>query len=419
MKYTSIKGMNDLMPDEIWLWQQIEATAKFVFGKFGYDEIKTPILEKTDLFVRGIGSDTAVVEKEMYTFKDVSEDMLSLRPEGTASAIRAYIEHEVYKQEPVARYIYIGPMFRRERPQKGRYRQFYQIGVEAIGVADPLVDAEQIAMLDHFFHKLGISGYNIEINSLGCKKCRPEYNKVFANFLKKKQVNLCGDCQRRIAKNPLRAFDCKNPDCQEAMGDAPLIGTYLCDDCKAHFAAVQDGLNNLNTKFSVNYKIVRGLDYYTRTAFEFTTDKLGAQNAIAAGGRYDGLVKDLGGPDLSGVGFAIGIERIILLIQTLGAARKPRSDSIFFALLGGPAHERAIPLIHNLRQNGVRIELDYEEHSLKSQMRRADKLSCRAVVIIGEEELKKNVAMVRNMETKEQKEIGLGDLANYLMGLEV
>lgn len=407
------------MPAEIWLWKQIESTAKSVFGKFGYEEIRTPILEKTELFVRGIGSDTAVVEKEMYTFKDISEDLLSLRPEGTASAIRAYIENEIYKQEPVAKYLYIGPMFRRERPQRGRYRQFYQIGVEAIGVADPAIDAEQIAMLDHFFSKLGISGYKIEIDSLGCKECRPEYNKVFAEFLKKKHVNLCGDCQRRISKNPLRAFDCKNPDCQEAMKDAPLIGSYLCDSCKTHFDSVQKGLNNLGTKFTVNYKIVRGLDYYTRTAFEFTTDKLGAQNAIAGGGRYDGLIKDLGGPDLSGIGFAIGIERIILLMQTLGVAKQPRSNGVFFALLGEPARKMGIPLINNLRQKGVKIEFDYESHSLKSQMRRADKLASCAVVIIGEEELKKNVAVVRNMDTKKQKEVGLDDLADHLVGLEV
>lgn len=407
------------MPQDIELWRKLEASARSVFGLYGYEEVRTPILEKTELFVRGIGEDTAVVEKEMYTFKDISDDMLSLRPEGTASVVRAYIESGAYQADPTAKYLYIGPMFRRERPQKGRYRQFHQIGVEAIGVASPLMDAEQIAMGDHFFRGLGLTDFATEINSLGCKKCRPEYNKVFAEFLKKKSVNLCGDCHRRIERNPLRAFDCKNPNCIEAMKEAPLIGTYLCKDCGEHFSALQKHLNLLGVKFVVNHKIVRGLDYYVRTAFEFTTTLLGAQNAIAAGGRYDELIHELGGPSVPGIGFAIGMERVILLMQDLKLTKEARPDIIFFALLGEDALNKTMPLISTLRKGGVRVELDYENHSLKSQMRRADKLAAHTVVIIGENELKKGVATVRNMHTKGQEDVPVADLVRHFVRVEV
>lgn len=418
MKYTSIKGMTDILPKDIAAWRQVEKTSCDVFGVYGYKEIRTPILEKTELFVRGIGSDTAVVEKEMYTFKDAGDDMLSLRPEGTASVIRAYIESGAYQDEPVAKYLYMGPMFRRERPQKGRYRQFHQIGIEAIGLSHPSIDAEQIAMGDYFFRKLGVNSFNIEINSLGCEKCRPEYNSLFAEFLNKKHVSLCGDCQRRISKNPLRAFDCKNPNCIEAMQDAPLIGSYLCKDCEVHFLDVQKYLDQLDTKFTVNHKIVRGLDYYTRTAFEFTTTKLGAQNAIAAGGRYDGLIHELGGPKLAGVGFAIGIERAILLMQAEGALKEEKEDIVFFAVLGDEARDKALPIINMLRHGGVRVELDHEGHSLKSQMRRADKLTAHTVVIVGDDEVKKDLAIVRNMRTKEQNEVKLSNLARHFVRVE-
>ncbi|MBI2341718.1 MAG: histidine--tRNA ligase, partial [Deltaproteobacteria bacterium] len=390
-----------------------------VFGLYGYLEIRTPIVEKTDLFVRGIGSNTMVVEKEMYSFKDISDDMLSLRPEGTASVIRAYIEYGAYQAEGIAKYVYIGPMFRRERPQKGRYRQFHQIGVEAIGLSDPLIDAEQIAMGDFFFKKLGLSDFTTEINSLGCKKCRPEYNKVFGEFLKTKHARLCADCQRRILTNPLRAFDCKNSDCIAAIKEAPLIGSHLCKECSDHFLSVQKRLNQLGTKFVVNHKIVRGLDYYMRTAFEYTTDKLGSQNAIAGGGRYDGLVHDLGGPNLPGVGFAIGMERVIMLMQASNLAAAAESDMVFFALLGETAREKAIPVINSLRQDGIKIELDYDGHSLKSQMRRADKMAAHTVVIIGDEEVAKGKAVIRNMRTKEQEEVNIGDLARHFVRIEV
>lgn len=410
--------MSDILPQDISIWHKVEKAALLTFGAFGYAEIRMPILEKTELFVRGIGSETAVVEKEMYSFKDVSDDMLSLRPEGTASVVRAYIESGANTQDPVAKFIYLGPMFRRERPQKGRYRQFHQIGVEALGIASPLIDAEQIAMGDMFFKKLGITDFQIEINSLGCKNCRPKYNEIFAKFLKSKETCLCEDCKRRILKNPLRAFDCKSEACKKAMESAPLIGAHLCKDCEDHFLAVQKNLNLMGTRFVVNHKIVRGLDYYMRTAFEFTTTRLGAQNAIAAGGRYDGLVHDLGGPNIPGVGFAIGIERIILLMQELGVAKTKPKDVVFFAMLSGEVREKLLPIIGMLRQDGVCVELDHEGHSLKSQMRRADKLSAHTVVIAGEDEIKKGTATVRNMHTKHQEEVKLADLARHFVRVD-
>jgi len=418
IKYSSIKGMSDILPADIDLWHRLEDMALSVFGAYGYEEIRTPIVEKTELFVRGIGSNTAVVEKEMYTFKDISDDMLSLRPEGTASVVRAFIESGAYPADNQAKYLYIGPMFRRERPQKGRYRQFHQIGVEALGISDPLIDAEQIAMGEVFFKRLRLSDFKIEINSLGCDKCRPAYNNLFAEFLKKKKLNLCGDCHRRIEKNPLRAFDCKNPGCIDAMNGAPLIGDHICNDCKDHFSGLKKFLNLLGTKFVVNHKIVRGLDYYMRTAFEFTTDKLGAQGAIAAGGRYDGLVHELGGPKVPGIGFAIGMERVILLMKEMGVAEKGQKELIFFALLGKGAREKVMPIVNLLRRDGIKAELDYEDHSLKSQMRRADKLEAHTVIIVGEEETKKGTAVIRNMHTKEQSEVKLADLARRFVHVE-
>lgn len=406
------------MPSDVAVWQCVEKAIEDVMSVYGYLEVRTPIVEKTELFVRGIGDNTAVVEKEMYTFKDAGDELLSLRPEGTASVVRAFIESGACQQDTVAKYYYVGPMFRRERPQKGRYRQFHQVGVEAIGVASPLIDAEQIAMGGHFLQKLGLKDFAIEINSLGCRECRPKYNKIFTEFLKGKHIHICGDCQRRISKNPLRAFDCKNPDCIEAMKDAPLIGAYLCKDCEEHFLAVQKALNLLGVKFIVNHKIVRGLDYYMRTAFEYTTDKLGAQNALGGGGRYDGLVKDLGGPDCPGVGFAIGLERVILLLQAEGLLKPVKKELIFFALMGSESFDKTMPIINTLRQDGISVELDHEGHSLKSQMRRADRLQAHTVVIIGEDELKKGSAVVRNMHTKEQEEVKFADLARHFVRVD-
>lgn len=417
-RYTTIKGMSDIVPPESLLWDHIESCAKDVFATFGCQEIRTPVVEKTELFVRSIGEATSVVEKEMYSFLDRNEDSLSLRPEGTASVVRAYIEHHGM-EEKSAKFFYMGPMFRYERPQKGRKRQFHQIGVEVIGAVNPASDAEVMAMFSHFMNKLGIDDYSLEINSIGCPNCRPGYHEMFMKFLSKRSAVLCADCLRRIEKNPLRAFDCKNESCREAMKPAPEIGTHLCDDCKTHFAGVQKHLKALKVPFVVNHRIVRGLDYYVRTAFEFTSDKLGAQNAICAGGRYDGLVRAMGGPEVAGVGFSIGVERIILLMETLGKVPKFDRELVFFALLGEKPVEKILPMINTLRLDGVNCEWDYESRSLKAQMRYAGKLQAHTVVIVGEDEISKGTAVVRNMHTGEQSEIRIDDLPRRFVHVEL
>lgn len=417
-KITAVKGMSDIMPPTSLLWQRIEETAARVFATYGYAEVRIPVVEEKQLFVRSVGTTTEIVEKEMYELKDKKEERnleLVLRPEGTASVVRAYIESGAHVAEPVARYWYRGPMFRYERPQKGRQRQFHQIGAELLGATGPYADAEVIAMMHQFIGELGASDVTLEINSIGCPKCRPEYNRKLKQFLESHEDKLCADCRRRTKVNPLRAFDCKVEGCREIITKAPLISHHLCGDCKEHFGAVQKALKSIDIPFAVNGRIVRGLDYYMRTAFEFVSDKLGAQNAISAGGRYDGLVKDLGGPDVAGVGFACGMERLVLLLDAQGKAKPPTTDTIYFAVLGDAALEKALPIIQKLRSDGVRVEWDFASKSLKAQMRRADKRGAESVIILGDEELAKGMAVVRNMRAKTQQEVRLADLPMHFV----
>jgi histidyl-tRNA synthetase len=411
-KFTAVKGMEDIMPPASNIWQDIETKARRIFGRYGYGEIRTPILEYSELFCRGVGETTAIVEKEMYSFEDRGGDSLSLRPEGTASVVRAYIESGASSQDPIAGYYYMGPMFRRERPQKGRQRQFYQIGCELLGAISPLADVEVIAMNAHFLEEAGLGDISIEINSLGCPQCRPCYNEALLKYLHSCKAKLCVDCVRRVERNPLRVFDCKNIECHNLLGKAPLIPDYWCDECKAHFGSVKRELVLIGIKYIENPRIVRGLDYYMRTAFEFTTTKLGAQNAVAAGGRYDGLVKSFGGPDVAGVGCALGVERLLLLLKKSEEEVK-REDMIFFAALGDKAQERIFPVIQALRKNGVRVEWDYTDRSLKAQMRRANKQNAHSVVIFGEEEMKKGEAQIKDMLTGEQRTVSLNYLVNH------
>lgn len=406
--------MVDIMPPQIHLWQDVERAARRVFETYGYHEIRTPIVERTELFNRGVGETTSIVEKEMYSFVDRGEKSLTLRPEGTASVVRAAIENNVFNQDTIARYYYMGPMFRRERPQKGRQRQFYQIGCELLGVSSPQSDAEMILMADHFLNEVGAPSITCEINSIGCDACRPKYNEALIAFFNSYQRDLCDDCTRRLAKNPLRILDCKEEGCRKLIATAPMISKYWCDECKKHFDAVKAALTIANLKFKVNERIVRGLDYYMRTAFEFITTELGAQSAVAAGGRYDGLVKELGGPDVAGVGFALGLERLIMLLETKHAELK-REDLVFFAVLGENAVTAVFPIIQMLRKDGVRVEWDYAARSLKAQMRRADKLGAESVVIIGDDEISKGHAIVRNMRDKSQKEVRLRDLPMHFV----
>ncbi|MCK9275096.1 MAG: histidine--tRNA ligase [Syntrophales bacterium] len=407
---SSVRGFKDILPGETPRWHHVEERARKVFSSFGVNEIRIPILEKTELFKRGIGEATDIVEKEMYTFLDRGGEYLTLRPEATASVIRAYLEHHLYAEEPLSKLYTIGPMFRRERPQKGRFRQFHQINVEFLGQDDPRIDSELIFMLIHLLHTVGLTDLSLEINSLGCPECRPAFRKVLTSFLEDKANTLCEDCRRRLSANPLRIFDCKQKGCQEAITEAPCILDHICDECGRHFKEVQKNLNLLNTSFTINRKMVRGLDYYTRTAFEVTTNALGAQNAVTGGGRYDGLTKLLGGPDIPGIGFAIGVERLISLIPEEEAATL--HPDVFLAALGSEARDFCYRLSNTLRLAGLKTEMDFSDKSLKSQMKRAHKLGCRFTLIIGEKEMKEKKAQLRNMEGGEQREISLASFSD-------
>ncbi len=394
MALTAVKGFNDILPYESGCWQYIEQTARRVFERNGFGEIRVPVMEKTELFCRSIGDATDIVEKEMYTFTDKGENSVTLRPEGTAGVMRAFIEHKLYAQDPIAKLYYLGPMFRYERPQKGRYRQFHQIGAEITGVHDPLADAQVLNMLTAFFREIGLTEPALQINSLGCPECRPAYRAALQSFLEERMGQLCDDCKRRFVTNPLRTLDCKVPGCIEATVGAPSMLDYLCSGCNDHFSSVRRYLDLSSTPYSINSRMVRGLDYYTRTTFEMVTGMLGSQSAVAAGGRYDGLISQLGGPAIPGIGFAMGLERIALLLGNQEFVTLP---DLFIATMGGADRDVAFCLMEGLLKSGVRVEMDYEGKSLKSQMRRADKLKARYCVVIGENEVSSGRAAVKRM----------------------
>ncbi|MEJ2158513.1 MAG: histidine--tRNA ligase [Desulfobacteraceae bacterium] len=408
-----IKGFKDILPGEVELWQRIEETAKAIFERFNYREIRIPIMEKTELFARSIGEDTDIVEKEMYTFADRKGDLLTLRPEATASIVRAYIQHKLYAADPVRKFYLTGPMFRRERPQKGRYRQFYQIDVEAFGIASPRIDVQMIFMLHNLLSELGVGDTRAHVNSLGCPQCRPQYRQALTALLDSVADQLCEDCLRRKDRNPLRVLDCKSPGCRAAVADAPAIVDHLCGECRDHFDTVTGSLKSLEVPFILDKRLVRGLDYYTRTAFELQTSALGAQSAVAGGGRYDGLVKALGGPDTPAIGFAIGFDRLAEIVGQLQQA-EPIGPRLFIAALGPEAQEKAFHWLSRLGAGGLSVEMDYADRSLKAQMKRADRLNAGHVLIVGDAELQNGTAVLRNMATKEQQDVPLGGLVDQL-----
>lgn len=413
MKFKAIRGVKDILPGEIERVQRVENVSREVFEAFGYSEIRIPTFEATEVFARGIGATTDIVEKEMYTFEDRDGKKITLRPEGTASVVRAYIEHQLYLKRPVTKLYYLGPMFRYERPQAGRFRQFYQVGVEALGTISPLMDVEVLTVLTLTLQRLGMMDTRLEMNSLGDSVCRPSYRKALKAFLSNQLSQLCEDCQRRYETNPLRILDCKKEGCRAATAKAPSSLDHLCDECLTHFAQVKEGLRQLKIPFVVNSRLVRGLDYYTKTAFEVTASGLGAQNAIAAGGRYDGLVEDLGGPPTPGIGFAMGVERIASLMERL----EPPKPHFFFALLGEEARHQMLPTMMQLRREGILVETDYIEEGLKKQMGLADKLGARYTLIVGENELKSKKAILRDMTTKVQQDVALSNLNETLRAM--
>ncbi len=409
-----IRGFKDILPGETELWQHIERTAMALFEDFGYREIRIPIMEKTELFARSIGEDTDIVEKEMYTFADRNGEQLTLRPEATASICRAYIQHKMYAQDPVRKFYTIGPMFRRERPQKGRYRQFYQIDAEIFGVEAPFADVELIFLLRTLFDRLKVTDTTAHVNSLGCPVCRPGFKKALSALLADAAPALCSDCLRRKDRNPLRVMDCKAPGCREAMAGAPAIIDTLCDDCRSHFSTVTDSLTQLGVPFKVDRQLVRGLDYYTRTAFEIQTGALGAQSAVAGGGRYDGLVGSLGGPQIPAIGFAIGFDRLaeIVSLHTPSAVRAP---DLFIATLGEAAKKLAFEWSAALGIRGIGAAMEYGEKSLKAQMKQANRLGAGRVLIVGASELAAGTAVLRNMADKTQREIPVGGIVETLI----
>jgi histidyl-tRNA synthetase len=403
VKIKALKGFKDVLPGEVELWQYLEGVARDLFGRFHFSEIRLPILEETELFARSIGEATDIVEKEMYTFAD---KQITMRPEATASLLRAYIEHGLGVQKPVQRLFTIGPMFRHERPQKGRLRQFHQLDAEILGSASPRVDAELIAMAAMLLTELGLT-VSLEINSLGCPACRPAYRQLLLAFIAEHHHGLCGDCQRRSGTNPLRVLDCKVPSCRERIAAAPAMAQHLCPDCASHFAAVQADLDLLGIGYRYNKFMVRGLDYYCRTTFEFVTGDLGAQAAVAAGGRYDGLIGQLGGPETPGIGFAMGIERLVLLLQQQARPPAAAAVDLLIAAVGEAAAGLGFRLAQALRQAGFRVAMDHEGRSLKAQMKQADKSGARRVLILGETEIAAGQGLLRDMAGEGQRQVAL------------
>jgi histidyl-tRNA synthetase len=409
MKIPGVKGMNDILPAEVGRWQEMEAAAREVFALHGYREIRTPAVEQAALFARGVGADSDIVRKEMYSFEDKGEELLCLRPEGTAGAVRAFVEHGCHLEGP-QKWFYVGPMFRRERPQKGRYRQFHQIGCEAFGVAEPAIDVEQIAMLDDYLGRLGVRAV-LRLNSVGDALCRPPYLEDLRAWLRERKGSLCDDCNDRMERNPLRVLDCKVESCQPVLAQAPRLLERLCAACAAHHRAVVSGLEALGVAFEVDGRLVRGLDYYVRTAYEFTSDALGAQSAVAGGGRYDGLVETLGGPAVPGIGYALGQERLAMMLAASGRSPAGRRPEVFFVSADEAGAAEALRLATVLRRAGVASDLDPRGGKLARQFRQAERVGALYAVVLGGNEIASGQAKLKDLATREETPVALDALA--------
>jgi histidyl-tRNA synthetase len=414
MKINGVKGMNDVLPAEVARWHEMESVAREVFALHGYREVRTPVVEPAQLFARGVGEATDIVNKEMYVFEDKGEELLALRPEGTAGTVRAFIEHGAYVEGP-QKWFYMGPMFRRERPQKGRYRQFHQIGCEAFGVAEPFVDAEQIALLEGYLTRLGVRA-ELRLNTVGDATCRPPYLADLKAWLLGRKGELCPDCNDRIERNPLRVLDCKNAGCQPVLEAAPRLLDRLCDGCAAHFAQVKAGLEALGVAYRVDPRLVRGLDYYVRTAYEFTSDALGSQSAVAGGGRYDRLVETLGGPPTPGIGFALGEERLAMILEKAGRAPEERRPAVFFISADAAGALESLRRAAALRREGIACELDPRGGKFKAQFKQAERVGARYAVVLGENEVRSGQAKLKDLQSRDETPIALDALAARLRG---
>jgi histidyl-tRNA synthetase len=408
-----VKGTRDVLPSETAVWQRVEEETRRVFGAYNFREIRTPVLEPTELFARSVGSDTDIVSKEMYTFQDRGEESLTLRPEATASVVRSYIEHGLANEGRIHKLYYLGPMFRRERPQKGRFRQFYQIGAEVLGSESPVVDVEVLEMLFAFLGRVGLQDFRLLLNSVGCGNCRPEYIKALRRALEDVKSQMCTDCERRADTNPLRVFDCKVEADQPIIAKLPAILDHLCLECRQHFDAVTQGLEQRGLRYEITPRLVRGLDYYTRTTFEITSSVLGAQNSVLGGGRYDGLSEILGGPPTPGFGFAIGEDRLVLAVEK-AAPPDGLAVDVYIVWMGHEALQPAADLARSLRTEGWRVEIPYDLTKLKKAMGAARKLNARFAVIIGEAELASGRYQVKDMGSGMQEEVEPDRIPAYL-----
>ncbi|ABN52564.1 MAG TPA: histidine--tRNA ligase [Hungateiclostridium thermocellum] len=409
------KGTKDILPSEVYKWHYIEKEIAKLCHDFGYKEIRIPVFEHTELFQRGVGDTTDIVQKEMYTFLDKGQRSITLRPEGTAGVVRSYIENGMASLPQPVKLYYNITAYRYENVQKGRYREFHQFGVEAFGAPGPSIDVEIISMVKLFFDRLGIKEISLNINSIGCPVCRAEYNKKLMDYLRPNLSKLCATCNTRFERNPLRIIDCKEESCKKITANAPALVENLCDDCKNHFEGLKAGLENLGIDYKIDKNIVRGLDYYTKTVFEFVSDNIGAQGTVCGGGRYDGLVEACGGKPTPGIGFAMGLERLLMVMENQGIKfPESKKPDIFIAAIGDKANSYAEKMVYELRKEGLSAEKDLMGKSLKAQMKYADKLGAKYSIALGDDEIESGKAVLKNMETGEQKEISLDTLISRL-----
>jgi histidyl-tRNA synthetase len=409
------RGTKDILPAEAGAWRYVENIIRNICASYNYQEIRTPVFEHTELFLRGIGDTTDVVEKEMYTFMDRGKRSITLRPENTASAVRAFVEHKLYAEPAPVKLFYMGPMFRYDRPQAGRQRQFHQFGVEALGVQGPNIDAEIILLAVHILQQLGLKDLQLKINSVGCPKCRPVYRQKLQEYFRPHLAELCPDCQSRFDRNPMRILDCKVPACKAVAAGAPHLADSLCEECKAHFAGLQKLLTAEGIEYTLDPNLVRGLDYYTKTAFEIQYAALGAQSAVCGGGRYDGLVEEIGGPATPGIGFAMGLERLLLALQSqnlLPPAGNPLD--VYAVTCNQERFTETFTAVQGLRKANLKAEYDYAGRSMKAQMKQANRLQARYVLIFGDDEGRRGMVTLKNMQTSEQKEIALTEIVNII-----
>lgn len=417
----AVKGTKDVLPGEIYKTQYIESTALDVAERFGFKEIRTPVFEHTELFQRGVGDTTDVVQKEMYTFDDKGGRSITLRPEGTAGAARSFLENGLCNETLPQKVCYLTSCYRYEKPQAGRLREFHQFGVECFGAQSPLADAEIISLANTFFKELGVKDLTLEINSIGCPTCRAEYHKALKTYFEDRKDELCDTCKDRLERNPMRILDCKSPVCSEIAKDAPVVLDYLCDECREHFEKVKSYLNAQNIAFKVNPRIVRGLDYYTKTVFEFISESIGAQGTVCGGGRYDGLIEELGGQKTPSLGFGLGIERLMLLMEAQGCEfPKESMPDLFIAALGEKAQLKAVEIANDMREEGFTCLYDVNGRGLRAQMKYANKLGAKYTIVLGDDEVESGIAKLKNMESGEETEIALQTFVSgfYSISLE-